>query len=600
MPVVPVYRRQVSPTALPGVRKTAHETPESLGAGVELQKARTAETVAGIAQGLAQQTVGVAAQIAERERTSANKTTVLSFTNALKSKKAALLQGTTAQPGALHLSGKDAQAAPEKALADFDKAVAELGKTVMTPEAKAEFARISSSERIELEIALHGHAIEQGKKLQAEELVAFRQATIRDVGINAGNRLRVNQLVSEGEKQIRETLALQGHGAKTIQNEVDKFVSESIVTTIDSLVAQKKLADAKWWLKEFGPREVKRDGVTETVSQIDTKELERLTEKVEEGDIEVQTQEAIDHIQTMSGTRAEIDRYIQKTYKGKLEVAVRNAFIFENNRTDSIQRDDMDARVLKAKDRIFETKSTKGISFVGMPLAQQEGLMEFAKRLNKPEPIEDNHTLRQNLLTWMMSPDPETQAKFRGYDFSSAEALTNLSPATWEHLKTLQYQQWHGEMKATDALRVDQTAQNGMVNRAMVQANIDPSPPAPGTKGFSAEAAARTEGFLRYVENEKRRLETVTGKKASDEQLQAIVDRAVEIDRTEVVDNWFSNSTKTVYRYQVPGTVVEAKTLGEIPIPERVQATEWLRARGEPVNEGNIITVYNLLAKRKR
>ncbi len=134
MPTVRRLERQVTTTALPGVRKTAAATAESEGAGLarargqlEATKAEGAAARAGamanFADRVTQITGGLYAEMQESERRAADETALLEASNKLADFRNVRLFNP--ETGAFTRKGKDAMPLPEEVLG----AIRELDST---------------------------------------------------------------------------------------------------------------------------------------------------------------------------------------------------------------------------------------------------------------------------------------------------------------------------------------------------------------------------------------------------------------------------------------------------------------------------------------
>jgi len=183
MPTVPRVTPQVNLNPLPGARKSAAATFESLGGDTELARGRKAAAEAGaggavagalgdVAGRVASVGAGVYEEMVRKERALADDTAVLGAENKLTTALATYQWGTGKGDGALNLKTDDAMQLPEEGQAFLAKTAYEIEQGLTTPEQKARFAAIRANAADSLEVNLRRHVFTQQRAKAGNELKA--------------------------------------------------------------------------------------------------------------------------------------------------------------------------------------------------------------------------------------------------------------------------------------------------------------------------------------------------------------------------------------------------------------------------------------------
>jgi hypothetical protein len=145
-----------------------------------------------------------------------------------------------------------------------------------------------------------------------------------------------------------------------------------------------------------------------------------------------------------------------------------------------------------------------------------------------------------------------------------------------------------GNPKADQLLSGVRTATQ-VVDDTLRQIGIDPSPK-PGTTG--AEQVAR---FSRAVDERVMALQTVTGHKATTEEVQGIVDELVvkgEVPGRTFFGLFSSSDDKFLFEIE-DGEAFSVTAVDQVPAADRRQIEAALKKRGRPVTSEAVLTLYN-------
>lgn len=290
MPRVRTYgARRVGTAPIPGVRKTAAETPLSTGAGFEAARAETGQQIAGIGEGVARMGASLFGQIQQQERDRADDVALLEASNALARWEQDALYSDT---GAFSKQGKDSFGLPETVNADFETFAGAVAKTMTTPRQQAAFARERANRGLNLSATIHRHVRGERNAFEASEL----QEGVKN-GVNAAiaNALDPRR-VAEELKGLTGRIALHGPRAGMSPEAVKSMVlgaqTDVHVGVINNLLANEKDKAAAIYFEEVK-------------EQIAGDKLDELTKAIEVGGRKREAQRIADEVLLAGGTLTE-------------------------------------------------------------------------------------------------------------------------------------------------------------------------------------------------------------------------------------------------------------------------------------------------------
>lgn len=236
---------------LPGVRKQAAETPLSTGAGVEQQKARTGEAVAGLGSEIAKAGL-VGYQQARRfeleEQERADQLAVLRARNRLSEWENVRLYDP--QKGALAQKGEASFGLPETVKAEYDKVASEVGGDLHTDKQRTAYEQVKIETGQRLDLTLRRHVYGEMQRFEGEELQSFLTNSRNSAIANATDPRVVGLELGRAVDAIRQHAPRLGLGPEQVQDQIDKTTTATHVGVIDSLIAQDKAKSAKVYYEE--------------------------------------------------------------------------------------------------------------------------------------------------------------------------------------------------------------------------------------------------------------------------------------------------------------------------------------------------------------
>ena len=293
MPTARVYgQRQVSTSALPGVRKTAALTPLSEGAGVAQAKASTFGAVANLAGGIASTALNVRDTMIAQETKRADEVALLDAGNRIDTWENQRLYDPT--NGALALHGKDAFGLPEQVNDEYVKLTGDIEKGLSTPEQRLAFQKLKSDRGTNLDLTLRRHVFSEMQAYQGKELQSAVDNATNDAIHNALDPARINEALTRATDAIKTHAPQLGLGPEQVKEQVAAATSTVHIGVIDQLLANDQVSKAKVYYEE-------------TKDQIAGAQLGRIEKALDTAGTKQQGLDASDAIWKTLGPKAETD-----------------------------------------------------------------------------------------------------------------------------------------------------------------------------------------------------------------------------------------------------------------------------------------------------
>lgn len=266
MPTVQRYGGlKVGTTPLPRARKTAAETPESLGANVERARGDRAGVVSSIAAGVARFGANKVAEIRERERNRADEIAVLTNENAF------VTSANTDLAAALERRQGNAVGVT----AEFDRKVAEQAEKIRqslgTQRQKDAFDKIVMNRRQAWKLTLERHEAGQVFELHTTELVKGIQNDANEAVAAYKDPAMANLALTRGVERVKEHAKYVGMGPEALENQVRALQSAVHVGAIEAHIADGNDEAAKAWFEEaVAEGQIQSSHLADIKAKIDT------------------------------------------------------------------------------------------------------------------------------------------------------------------------------------------------------------------------------------------------------------------------------------------------------------------------------------------
>jgi hypothetical protein len=257
MPVVR-SQREVSQAPIPGVRKSAAETPLSRGAGLAGAEANRAGAIAGVGDVLSRIGVTKYAEIQQQERDKADQIAAISMSNAFAKFDADYF--THEQTGALKRQGKDALGVPEDFEEKFTKAAGAIEATAVTERQKAQYQQLKARYYQSGYTDARRHTFNAMQTYGRGELAAKIENAHDAAVIHATDPARVAMEMSEAIYAIKEVGPKLGLGPEAIEKQVGAFQSKTIDGVVTRLFVAGQDRKAKAYFDDAKEKGLITDG----------------------------------------------------------------------------------------------------------------------------------------------------------------------------------------------------------------------------------------------------------------------------------------------------------------------------------------------------
>jgi hypothetical protein len=560
MPVVPRVTRQVQLEALPGVRLTAAETPESQGSGIAESQGQQAQALAGIGAKTAALGEGLYAKAIAEETKSADDIWQLNARSQFTRWNTWRLYDPNS--GALSVKGPAAFGLPEQVGQEFNDQADEIAKTATTDRQKNAFATMRNEYALELHAAVMKHTWAEMQQYQAQELQAFLENS-RNSAISQATDPRAIGLELQRQVDAIRTHAPQlGLGPEQLQKQIDATRSATHVGVIENLLAQEKSKTAQIYFEE-------------AKDQISGEQIARLEKALKEGSTRKEGQTQADAILAAGGTLTEQREKARQIDDADVRDQVMTRLEHEWSVREVQQRQDTEAALKTAYDIVDRTKDVSKIpptAWVSFSGGDRSALRAYAERLAKGEPIETDDTVYYSLMLQASG----TPGYGTPQDFAKQNLLAyrgKLSDGDFKHFVELQTSIRNNQAKKP--VIDDFRTVHDVLSQALRGAGIDPTP-----KDDDKEGMALVSRFYSLVATEQRRVQGITGKSQSNEDLEAITNHV--LSRQIADPGWIFSGKKRLI----------TATISDVPDAARRQIEQSLRRFGQPVTDDSVLNIW--------
>lgn len=574
MPTVQLYGGQkVEPTALPGVRKTAAETPESEGAGLDLAQARGDETLAAVAgQGVALG-ASLVGHLREQARLEADQVAGMESMSDLSSFVDKRLYDPAT--GAINVKGKAALGLPEQVLEDFDTHASGIAQGLNTDEQRRTFDKVAASSRQSLELTLRRHTNEQMQAYEGATLQSLVVNKRNEAISNATDPRRVGQALTDAVTAIRQSAPRLGLPPEEVQQQVEAAQTATLTGVIGRLIDNGQVKSAQTYFDE-------------TKDLIKGDALGRIEATLATGQTRAEGQQKADAIIAAGGTLSEqlekakgLDPDVRQVVEQRIEHA--NALKAATDRATA------EVTLRGAYDILDQTggdyTQIPTSVIATLPGSERSALQSYGVRLAAGEKTETDKPTYYALMT-QASTDPEA---FTKVNLLSSRA--KLGDVEFKQLTELQYSIRKGDRAAADRELAPFNVNNEMVNDALTRYGLDPK----STDKAAIKSYATLRTMLRQNVTD---LETLTGKKANDVDIQAQLDKILSTSE-KVPGSWWGLNPFTSTHIKDTNKRPIDLTITDVPAGERTQIEAALKRSGRAVSDATVLEAYQQMQLRK-
>lgn len=568
MPVVSLYGGQKIATApIPGERLTAAQTPLSEGAGLAEAQAGASEALAGLGGAVLKSGIAlgdIQTQIRADAQKQADDVALINASNQLDAWENKRLYDPIT--GALAQKGKNALPLPEAIATEYRDVAGGIAQGLTTPKQQMAFARLSAQHEQNLDLTIRRHVMGEMQSYEGSELTAFVENKRSNAIANSQDPRRVFEELGAAVDAIHASAPRLGLGPEAIQHQVEATQTATHVGVIDSLLAQGQSRAAQVYFEE-------------TKDQITGGAADKIQKAIAEGQLRGQAQQTADGILAKGGTLAEQRDQVKAIADPELRDAVEQRIEHEASIQEKQQRDQQEATAKNAYDAVDRTHSVDSIppaTWLGLTGGSRSALREYADRLAKGTPVETDPVKYYGLMT-QAGETPDTFLKVNLLEYKTA-----LDTADFKQLTDLQLSIRKGDREAAQRTLAPFDVNNELVNDALTQYGIDPK-----AKDTTPQGKANAQ-LRQMLRDSITSFETLTGKKANDQEIQGQLDKILSTAKT-VPGSWWGLVPFT-------RTAVSDKTtrIIDVPAADRAQIkAALLKAHpGRPVTDQDVLDTY--------
>jgi len=573
MPQVPRLTRQVDTAPIPGVRRQAHETPLSEGAGLEQARAQKFEALAGAGEQLIRTGYGVG-QIAMEERRRADEVAVLNAENQLAKWENHRLYDP--KQGALGVRGRDSFGLPESVGAEFNDVASTIEHGLATDRQRAAFARVRQNRELSVDLTLRRHVAGEMQRYEAGELQAFIENTTSHAIANATDPRVIGADLQSATDAIKRFAPRAGLGPEQVQDQITKVTSATHVGVIDQLLATDQTKSAQVYFEE-------------TRGAIKGEAIARIEKALQESSTRKRAQEETDKILAAGGSLTDQ----REKAKGIEDPQTRDAVM---------QRLEHEAAIKEREDRVRDETTLRGVydivdqthdvtkipatTWATLEGSQRSALRGYANALARGVPVETDLPTYYALMQ-QAADDPEMFTKQNLLNYRA-----KLGETEFKQFASMQASLRSGDRKKADHDLGAFRTHDQLLKDTLTQYGIDPTP-----KDGTAEAKAIAQ-LRRMLDVRMQAFGEITGKKPSNDDIQQTLDDLLSQSVT-VPGSWWNIFPGGQPFFDKQKRVLDL-TIGDVPANDRTLIERALRTRGRPVTDATVLDLYIETKARNR
>lgn len=579
MPIVNGSRqRQVATAPLPGVRRTAAETPLSEGVPLSQAQAGTwhaAGTLGAEVEHLGGTIAGEQIRLADDRRRQREKDIERADQVALWDTDNQLSQFVTdalyhPETGALTKKGPASFDTPEAVGEAFDQKASTIAATLGTTRQRENFQHQAARRRVDLDETLRRHVAGEIDRYEATQLQALVQNKQQEAIRNANDPSRIGAALDEAELALVQAAPRMGLSPDGLDREIGKVRTATHLGVVETLLAQNQPRQAAIYFDE-------------TRGAIDEGEAKnRIIKALEVGDDLAQAQHTADRILSQGGTLTE-QRTKAKALEGKLRQNVLGILEHEASVQQAADRETEQQLYAGAYATVYQTHSTRSLDPVTITKlgSHLPALQSFADRLAKGLPVETNYTRFYALLE-QAGDDPDT--------FMHANLLKDrgqLDDGDFKRLAELQLSMRSKGAKGEGAAKELPGFQthNEIVKSTLFQYLKTEE------KDYTPDQKAAKANLLRQLDQYVA-AEQAGGRKVTNEQVQTQLDKLLQTDGGAPGSWWGLVPFNGVALRSTPAKALIDTRVDDISPTDRSALEQALRASRKPVTDQTVLDLY--------
>lgn len=566
MPTVPRYEPAARDEALPNARVS------TTGPGVlpvdESQK------IVGAARN---QAIDTAQKFFLNEKRKGDELAVLDADRKLSEVETDLLYNP--ETGAMNRKGKDAFGLPGEVMGNFGKQSEEIEKGLSNNEQKSAYYARRSQRQVDIDRQLQRHVSTETRNYATDVTKAFVVNERNAAGANYMDGERVEKAI-DGQLDAIVKFNKDHNGLDENDPQVKMQLAEVTSDTYKTVLARMLSTGKNLTAKDYFAH--KREFMT-------AEDAAAMEKAIHHGNLLGEAQDVALQITSKHSNIGTAFKAVDKL-DGKDPEVIKEA--------KSLIRESLSAReagIVDMKEGVtqeFSKQMEKGKSFFDIKKDPRwfEIDMDQRRALEAKSKMGSDRPTVQSVWYKLESASshPETRDAFLKTNLLLHEA--DLSNSDFQELARRQAAIRSGDEKVVQQLD-GISSKESIVNGFLREIDIDPTP-----KDSDKATAAKVNLFREMVDKEIVSIQNSTSKKVTNEQVSEIVKRLGVEGVTK--KGWFSDDRKRVFELE-PGDTLEVSPR-DIPKASRIKIENGLRAQGIPVNDANIIRIYNLTSGMNR
>ncbi len=558
MPRVPTLQSNVQSIATPAVRQSPDAPVEAFGGqGQNYGKVQAA------AQGALDTVGGI--YIAEKKKADDARTKD-AYSQLVREKNELFWNPET---GAVAKKGADAANIVDEYQTEYKKRSDAIRESLSNDTQRAMFDQMFTKENDEFQGLLLRHSNTEFQSYQKNSTEAVVGAARNDGVVNQAVPGKVEESIQTQAGAITSYLSQNGASKAQIDTAVEQATSQTYAAVIDRQIGLGQDLKASKYLEEVKPF-IK-----------DEQLLRKIEQRVQDGSVRGESRRVADAAIAKSKNMSEALASIksQNIEDTKVNDAAVERVKTEYTLRDTAKREQNETVMNGFYNQIYKTRSIEGITntaqWDALAPAQKDALLAMNKRMAEGMDVTTDQTLKNDFL--QLASSPATRDLFLKKNLN--DYADRLNKNDKDYFQKLQYglrkQEGEALAKLDGIVTDDQIVNNAMLNIMKVN---------PTAKGNADEKAAFRDAVSQRVASEQQ----ARGKKLSDTEKTDLANSMAIKVVTEKGLLW--NTRKPKYQVQ-PGQPFEVE-VNEIPAAEIVKIQETLRKLGQPVNNDNVIKLY--------
>jgi len=555
MPTVPRYDSpQVRQTGLPNARVNTSAPLEAFGGGDGLERVNAAVG----------QLANTGARIALEEREKADDVATQDYYAKLAREKQRLQWDPNS--GAMVKRGKDALGVMEEYGTQFDKFADSLEKDLKNENQRAIARKIRLQQRMDLDNHLERHTFSEAQALADETTKSGLLVAQNEAVLNYSDPQKIKESINTQVALLQSAAQRKGLPAESFQVLVQDATSKTHAAVLSRMLANGDDLAASDYFKNNKPQMTGADAAS-------------LEKALAEGSLRGETQRQATAIMDQTGgdlrsaldaARKISDPKVQESVVG--EIKTRHA---ENERIKSENEEKLFKQASDYAEKAL--KRPDPVTWNGLSLQARNAIDNRIEQLRKgvePEPNSEDYYQLMHMASGVNATEFKRTnlMMYRG-------KVTNSELAS---LIKIQTDMKNGAgSKELDTFRTDHM----IVTDALNEMGIDPTP-SPGSKDAKKVAA-----FRKQVDEQIRQIQANTGRKATNEEVQGIVDGLMV--KGSVPGSGFFGFFQTEKRvFQLEDGEKISVAVKDIPKSERMKIEAALRANGKPISDQAVLDLW--------